>query len=55
MLTDAQITGYVTAHSYACVFMLGVGVGLLLRVHHMIEAWALQTLPPWLVDLSVSL
>jgi cytochrome c biogenesis protein CcdA len=36
------------------VFVL-VGVGLLLRVHHMLEIWAIQTLPPWLIDLSVSL
>lgn len=34
---------------------VAVGVGILLRVHHMIEYWALQTLPPWLIDLSVSL
>jgi cytochrome c-type biogenesis protein len=34
---------------------VAVGVGILLRVHHMIEYWAIQTLPPWLIDLSVSL
>lgn len=34
---------------------VAVGLGLLFRVHHMIEAWAVQTLPPWLIDLSVSL
>ena len=34
------------------VFIL-VGVGLLLRVHHMLEYWAIQTLPTWLIDLSV--
>lgn len=34
---------------------IAVGVGLLLRVHHIIEIWAIQTLPPWLIDLSVSL
>ena len=28
---------------------------LLFRVHHMIEAWALQNLPAWLVDFSVIL
>ena len=32
-----------------------VGLGLLFRVHHMIEAWALQNLPAWLVDFSVIL
>lgn len=36
------------------VFVI-VGVALLLRVHHMLEFWALQVLPAWLVDLSVSL
>jgi cytochrome c biogenesis protein CcdA len=30
-----------------------VGVGLLLQWNHMIEIWLLDTLPPWLVDLSV--
>lgn len=34
---------------------VAVGAGLLLRVHHMIEAWAIGTLPAWLIDLSVSL
>lgn len=37
------------------VVFVAVGVGLLLRVHHMLEYWAVQTLPPWLIDLSVSL
>lgn len=32
-----------------------VGLALLLRLHHYAEAWALQTLPPWLTDLSVAL
>ncbi|MEM8553315.1 MAG: cytochrome c biogenesis CcdA family protein [Pseudomonadota bacterium] len=36
------------------VFLL-VGFGLLFNVHHMIEAWALDVLPPWLIDLSVSI
>ncbi len=34
---------------------VAVGVGLLLRVHHILEYWALQTLPAWLIDLSVSI
>lgn len=34
---------------------VAVGIGLLLRVHHMLEFWAIQYLPAWLVDLSVSL
>lgn len=32
-----------------------VGVALLLNWHHRIEAWLLQSLPAWLIDLSVSL
>lgn len=32
-----------------------VGLGILFNVHHMIEAWALQVLPAWLIDLSVAL
>ncbi|MGB5735170.1 MAG: cytochrome c biogenesis protein CcdA [Thiohalocapsa sp.] len=35
--------------------LIAVGAGLLLRVHHMVEIWALENLPPWLIDLSVSL
>ncbi len=34
---------------------IAVGVALLLGVHHMAEAWAIETLPAWLIDLSVSL
>lgn len=34
---------------------VAVGVGILLRVHHMFEAWAVEALPAWLIDLSVSL
>ncbi len=34
---------------------IAVGAGILLRVHHIIEIWALDNLPPWLIDLSVSL
>ena len=36
------------------VFVL-VGCAILLGVQHMIEGWALQVLPAWLIDLSVSL
>lgn len=32
-----------------------VGVGLLLRVHHMLEFWALEYLPIWFNDLSISI
>jgi len=34
---------------------IAVGVALLLRLHHIAEAWALDHLPAWLIDLSVSL
>ena len=36
------------------VFVL-IGVVLLARLNHAIEGWLLQTLPPWLVDFSVSI
>ena len=32
-----------------------VGVALLLNWHHAIEAWLIQIMPAWLIDLSVSL
>ena len=32
-----------------------VGLMILFRIHHMIEAWALDVLPYWLTDFSVSL
>lgn len=32
-----------------------VGFAILFRINHMIDAWVLQNLPPWLVDLSVSI
>ena len=32
-----------------------VGTGLLFRVHHIIEGWAIQNMPGWLIDLSVAL
>ncbi len=37
------------------IVFVAVGIGILLRVHHMVEIWAIQNLPPWLIDLSVSL
>lgn len=37
------------------IVFLGVGLMILFRVHHMIEAWAVQTLPYWFQDLSVAL
>lgn len=32
-----------------------IGLGLLLRVNHAIDAWMIEHLPAWLVDLSVSI
>ncbi|MEM8729711.1 MAG: cytochrome c biogenesis CcdA family protein [Pseudomonadota bacterium] len=37
------------------VVFIAVGLMILLGVHHMIEAWAIQTLPYWFQDLSVAL
>ena len=34
---------------------IAVGLGILFKVHHLLEFWALETLPPWLLDLSVAL
>jgi hypothetical protein len=32
-----------------------VGVALWFRVHHAIDAWMIEHLPAWLIDLSVSI
>lgn len=37
------------------VVFVAVGTALLFNVHHMVDAWLLDRLPPWLVDLSVSI
>ena len=34
---------------------VAVGFGILFKVHHMLEFWALETFPAWLIDLSVSI
>lgn len=34
---------------------VAVGLMILFRVHHMLEAWALDVLPYWLTDFSVSI
>ena len=34
---------------------IAVGLMILFRLHHVIEAWALDVLPYWLTDFSVSL
>lgn len=36
------------------VFIL-VGTALWFGLHHVVEAWLIDTLPPWLIDFSVSL
>ena len=43
------------ARPFMGVVFIAVGVGLLLRVHHFLEYWALKNLPAWLVDFSVSI
>ncbi len=37
------------------ITFIGVGLMLLLKIHHIIEAWALEVMPIWLQDLSVAL
>lgn len=34
---------------------IAVGLMLLFRLHHIVEAWALDAMPAWLIDLSVML
>ncbi len=34
---------------------VAVGLAILFRLHHLAEAWAIENLPAWLIDLSVSL
>lgn len=34
---------------------IAVGLSLWFGLHHVIEAWLVQTLPPWLIDFSVSI
>lgn len=34
---------------------VAVGLAIFFKLHHAIELWALENLPPWLMDLSVSL
>lgn len=36
------------------LIFVAVGLALYFQLHHMIESWALDVLPTWLVDLSVS-
>ncbi|MBU2980546.1 cytochrome c biogenesis CcdA family protein [Lentibacter algarum] len=34
---------------------VAVGLALLFNLHHMVEAWAVNALPAWLIDFSVSI
>ncbi len=34
---------------------VATGLAILFKLHHVVEIWALDTLPPWLLGLSVSL
>jgi cytochrome c biogenesis protein CcdA len=34
---------------------VAVGLALFFQLHHVIEAWAIRTLPTWFIDLSVSI
>lgn len=44
----------VSARPLMGAVFIAVGLGLFFNLHHMIDAWLLDVLPPWLVDLSVS-
>ena len=35
--------------------LVAVGLALLFNLHHRVEAWALEVLSAWLIDLCVSL
>jgi hypothetical protein len=37
------------------VVFIAVGVAILLKFHHVLEIWALDTLPVWFTELSVSI
>ena len=37
------------------VVFVAVGLALYFKLHHIVEIWAIQNLPPWLLDLSVSI
>ena len=34
---------------------IAVGLAILFKFHHVAEIWALENLPAWLVDFSVSI
>ena len=37
------------------VVFVAVGLGILFKVHHMLEFWALEYLPAWFTELSISI
>lgn len=37
------------------IVFVAVGLGILFRIHHVIEGWAVENLPAWLIDFSVIL
>lgn len=37
------------------VVFVATGLAILFQLHHVVEAWAVQNLPAWLIDLSVSI
>lgn len=37
------------------LIFVGVGLAILFQLHKIIEIWAIQNLPPWLIDLSVAI
>ena len=37
------------------VIFVAVGLAILFQLHKIIEIWAIETLPPWLIDLSVAI
>ena len=49
------IAGYVALFVAVGAAFLAVGLFLWSGLNHPVEAWLLDTLPPWLTDLSVAL
>ncbi|MDG2405534.1 MAG: cytochrome c biogenesis CcdA family protein [Paracoccaceae bacterium] len=52
--TSIQMISSVAQPVLGAVFLL-VGTALVLNLHHRLEIWALDALPEWLLDLSVSI
>ncbi|WP_163848163.1 cytochrome c biogenesis CcdA family protein [Pseudooceanicola aestuarii] len=43
------------SHAILGVIFVAVGLAILFRLHHAIEAWAVEAMPNWLLNLSVSI